>query len=516
MIGGSMSALRRCCALMVCAQVVCALACAAPGTAAVRRAGPAIVWPYRAAVSGTVFFALRGITSAARELVLSVGGQRVWSAAAVPHAHKLVMNTQRLRNGKHVLQLRVTYAGRRSFLVHTAIVVRNARGQRGLIAHAAGMYVGAFSPPAAGVAGPSVAEFNRETYLYRTAWPVADEANRYQFMVLSGNEYALIPMLKAINPHLRFLVYQAIWFTNQNDYSYMQTVTGCTAYADDVANHPSWFLHDASGNRVLGPNRTDLYAMDVGNPAYQQACAANAGALARTYGFDGVFFDLIDGPMARDVQPGLTIPEYPTQRSWEGAMTGALAYLAPALRAQGLMVFGNVSGADSVATWEQWVGHLDGVEEESWTDGGAGIARQSPFWSAKLAELDWATGHGKYEFVHSYNGGEAGNTFGLASMLLVANGRASYSTSNGGVDDENWFPEYDTAKALGAAAGPYEVLANGVYERAFANGIVLVNPAGHQVPSFWLGGRTYAGSGIANAESVTLPATSGLILLKTG
>jgi hypothetical protein len=254
----------------------------------------------------------------------------------------------------------------------------------------------------------------------------------------------------------------------------------------------------------------------VGNAAYQQACAANAAALARKYGFDGVFFDLIDGPMARDVQPGLTIPEYPTQRSWEGAMTGALAYLAPALRAQGLMVFGNVSGADSVATWEQWVGHLDGVEEESWTDGGAGIVAQIPFWSTKLTELDWATAHGKYEFVHSHNSGEAGNALGLASMLLVANGRASYSTTNGGVDDENWFPEYDMAKALGAPAGPYAVLANGVYERAFANGILLVNPTRYGVPSFWLGGHSYSGSGITNAESVSLPPISALILGQTG
>jgi hypothetical protein len=220
--------------------------------------------------------------------------------------------------------------------------------------------------------------------------------------------------------------------------------------------------------------------------------------------------------MARDVQPGLTIPEYPTQRSWEGAMTGALAYLAPALRAQGLMVFGNVSGADSVATWEQWVGHLDGVEEESWMDGGAGMAPQIPFWSTQLAELDWATAHGKYEFVHSHDSGEVGNAFGLASMLLLANGQASYSTTNGGVDDESWFPEYDTAKALGAPAGPYAVLANGVYERAFAKGIVLVNPTSHRVPSFWLGGHSYSGSGITDAESVSLPATSALILEQTG
>jgi hypothetical protein len=54
--------------------------------------------------------------------------------------------------------------------------------------------------------------------------------------------------LKAINPNVKILLYQSIMHTNRNDYAYMQTVTGCTPYADDVANHPSWFLHDQSGH----------------------------------------------------------------------------------------------------------------------------------------------------------------------------------------------------------------------------------------------------------------------------
>ncbi len=75
--------------------------------------------------------------------------------------------------------------------------------------------------------------------------------------------------LKAANPNLKVLLYEALWFTNSNDYSYLQTATGCTAYADDAANHPSWFLHDQNGNKVLGVNRTDLYALDLGNASYQ-------------------------------------------------------------------------------------------------------------------------------------------------------------------------------------------------------------------------------------------------------
>jgi hypothetical protein len=492
---------------------VLALIGAAGSTAAAPHAGrPAIVWPYRTAVSGAVAFSVKGITRAAREIVLTVGSQRLWRGRA-RRRPSLVINTRRLRNGPHVLLVRVVYRGRRSVLVRKRIVVRN---RRAVIAHTAGADVGAFGPPAVARGGPPAAQFNRETYLYRSTWPLTDEANRYQFMVLAGNEYGEIPLLKAINPNLKFLLYQAIWLTNSDDYTYMRTVTGCTAYDDDVANHPSWFLHDQAGNLVLGRNRTDLYALDVGNRDYQAQCATNAAALAKKYGFDGVFFDVVDGALGRDIDPGISVPEYPTRRSWEDAMNSALAYLAPALRAQGLLVFGNVSGTDSTATWEQWVGHLDGVEEESWTDGGAGLQAQVPFWQAKFSELKWAMANGKYEFVHSYSTDEAANTFGLAAMLLAGNGHASYSASNAATTDEYWFREYDTARELGAPAGPYAVLSNGVYERAFAKGIVLVNPTGRRIPEFSLGGGTYSGSGLTDARSVALAPTSAVILRQTG
>jgi hypothetical protein len=128
--------------------------------------------------------------------------------------------------------------------------------------------------------------------------------------------------------------------------------------------------------------------------------------------------------------------------------------------------------------------------------------------------MSWALANGKYEFVHSYNTTEAGNTYGLAAMMLLANGHVSYSTSNGATSDEYWFPEYDTAQQLGAPAGAYTVLANGVYERAFDKGIVLVNPTANTIPAFRLGGGRYSGSGKVDIRATQMPPTSGLILLE--
>ncbi len=346
---------------------------------------------------------------------------------------------------------------------------------------------------------------------------MAQETARYQYIVLQSNQYSLVPALHALNPGLKILVYQAVIYTNSNAPSYMPTVTACTAYHADLVAHPNWFLHDQYGRIVSSSYSPTALVMDAGNPAYQVQCAVGATAMAKQYGFDGVFWDVVTGRLDWAVARGLTVPEYPTQASWVAAITSALDYIAPALRRQGLISIGNIAGTPSVAAWEQWAGVLDGVEEESWTDGGRGPVQQLPAWRNKLAELAWTQANGKYEMVHSYSGSEAANTYGLAAMMLVASGGASYSTSNTNyTSNENWFPEYSLAQQLGAPAGPYAVLRNGVYERAFANGIVLVNPSAGQIPGFWLGGGIYSGSGVSSASSVSMAPTSGLILVKVG
>jgi hypothetical protein len=339
-----------------------------------------IVRPYHTDVAGTIFFSVRGIGPRAVRIVFSIDGRQVWSVARVtPRVRRATaIDTRKLHDGRHVLALRVTYSGGHTEVARKMIVVHNHHhrsasalahpasagghaGSAGLHGGSSGGTAGSsggtggstgstsgtggvVGPPATGPSGPPVAMFNREIYQYSSALSYSQEANRYQIMVMDGRDYADVAQLKAANPNLKILLYQAIMFTDSNDYSYMPTTEGCTAYSDDIANHPSWILHDQNGNPVIAPNTTDLYATDVGNPGYQQMCASNAAAMAKRYGFDGVFFDVVDGDLSYTLRPGISVPEYPTPASWQTAMGSALSYLGPALRAQGLMVFGNVSG----------------------------------------------------------------------------------------------------------------------------------------------------------------------------
>jgi hypothetical protein len=503
----------------------------------------AIVAPAGHAVSGSIPFAARVAGRSIRKVVFSVDHNRGWTTSRSPFRYHRNgrLNTRTLRNGPHVLVIKAYSAHGVVGTSSKRIIVQNRTLTKSVKAPGSPAVspprkkkppvrpkppvpptppvtttpsTGFVAPPVGGVAGPSPVVFNRESYKFSTTLTTAQEASRYQVMVLQASDGPEVATLHAANPNLIILLYQHPWVSRISDPGALSV---CTSYANDLANHPSWFLKDQHGNLVGSGSFSDTL-MDIGNPAYQQACAANAVALAKHYGFNGVFFDGLASTLQWELPSGTSVPEYPTLASWQAAMSSWVSYAATALHAQGLKVFGNICGSTlTPGLWQKWAAPLDGAEEESWTDGGAGTAQQISDWPTKLADAAWSAANGKTEILHSYNNTEAGNTYGLASMLLVAGGDTSYSTSNANYTSaEAFYPEYTTAQSLGAPAGPYVKLANGVYERPFANGIVLVNPTATAVPAFSLGGGIYSGSQVTNVSSVSMGATSGLILQKVG
>jgi hypothetical protein len=262
--------------------------------------------------------------------------------------------------------------------------------------------------------------------------------------------------------------------------------------------------------------------MDVGNTAYQQACVAEVIAIAKANGFDGVYWDDVNYSLSWSLRySGATIPAYPTDDSWQKAHTSFLTYAEAQIHAASLLLMGNIAsngptcGGAAPNCWQQWNTLMDGAMEQSWTDGSLGPAQQIPYWPNKLVNAAWSEAHGKVTILDAFNSTEAGNTYGIASMLLVAGGNLTYGTDNSSPTlAETWYLEYTTAQQLGAAVGAYSQLANGVYKRQFANGVVLVNPTASSVATFSLGGGTYSGSGLTGVASVSLPPTTGYVLLK--
>jgi hypothetical protein len=360
--------------------------------------------------------------------------------------------------------------------------------------------------------------FNRITYQYSSAYTIPQEANRYGLMDMQATDASYVPQLHASNPNLKIVVYQDSRVTRSGDPA---GYTTCVPYSVAVG-HPDWFLKDQNGKVISYPGSGgSIYPMDIGNPGFQQECASHAISTAKSGTFDGIFYDEIDAKLSWTLPSGITSAKYPTDSSWQAAETAELAYLQAIVKNASLLAIGNLGGTTSApGLWQTWNGYLDGALEESWTDGGLGTAQQIGDWPAKLAQAAWSEANHKIFMAHSYNTTEAGNTYGLASMMLIAAGQSSYSVSpsynQSGMtaSSEVWFPEFGTAQQLGPPSGAYTRLSNGVYERVFANGIVLVNPSSTTVSSFSLGGGTYSGSGLSNVTAVSMAPTSGLVLLK--
>jgi hypothetical protein len=367
--------------------------------------------------------------------------------------------------------------------------------------------VGALLTAGAAQAAPaSVVNFNRQTYSYSSTLSIAQEANRYQVIVLEPVDHAMVAPLKAANPNLKVLMYTNLLASSPID----QMAWGqCTAYATDNAQHPNWFLLDQSGHRIGLLGYAGNYLMDVGNPAYQQACISRAASMAHQYGFDGVYFDGATANLIWAVPTGTSVAAYPTQTGWLAAEYSILSYATPQLHAQHLLSVANIGGGATVAgLWQKWNSVLDGAEEESWMDTSVAY-----YWPQMLADAAWSEANGKLAVLHSHYTTQAGNRFALAAMMLNAGGQSSYSTANADYQtSELWFPDYTLAQSLGAPIGPYRHLSNGADTRVFANGLVVVNPMSTGVPTFSLGGGTYTGSGLTNVRSVSLAPASGLIL----
>ncbi len=352
--------------------------------------------------------------------------------------------------------------------------------------------------------GPSPALFNREVYGFRSTLSPQADARRYSVIVLQGTDAAMVPALRAGNPHLKIFVYVDI----------LRAVVGgaqsCTSLAADQAQHPNWLLSGTNGQAIDVAN---VYHLDIGNPAYQQACVNGAIAQARAGHFDGVYFDGVDSQPAYGFGGAAppVIPRYTNLAVWQAAITSLLERAEPQIHSAGLQLIGNIGG-ETPSLFQRWEGLMDGAEDESFTDDTGGTAQWLYWWPDEISDMKWSEAHGKLLLVHSHNKTEAGNAYGLATMLMAAGGHTSYSTANGNYAGyEQWYPEYTTAQVLGAPRGGYTRGAGGIYERRFAHGIVLVNPSTHSVGGIGLGG-TYSGTGLTNVSRVTLGPTSGLIL----
>ncbi|MDQ6816073.1 MAG: putative glycoside hydrolase family 15 protein [Actinomycetota bacterium] len=361
-------------------------------------------------------------------------------------------------------------------------------------------------------AATSVTSFNKVTYTNQTS--VANAA-KYQFVVMgdgSGpvSQAAIASLIASIHqndPQSRVLLYKNA-VASPKDTTGIQ---GCAAWNPSLPSGgipASWFLKSPSGAPLYN-SQYGLYELDPGNPQVQQACVASAVSFAKRGGYDGVFWDSISSSLFwANLSPSTCGSQScSSNAAWDTAEASYVSNISAGLHAQKLLSIGNIAGGamnwccgGGPAYWQSLqLAGLDGAAEESFTSGTNHLPVSTNQWKLGLANEAWNEANGKYFLANGdVTGNRALNVYGLATLLLAAGGRSSWDTASGNYySGEYWFPEYDTALALGAPLGPYSVQANGLYVRKFQNGGVVVNPNATAVPDPLYG---------------TLAAHSGLIL----
>ncbi|MDQ2991939.1 MAG: hypothetical protein M3R30_03830 [Candidatus Eremiobacteraeota bacterium] len=156
----------------------------------------------------------------------------------------------------------------------------------------------------------------------------------------------------------------------------------------------------------------------------------------------------------------------------------------------------NANSTSGLSIWRDFSGLLDGCYEESWADGGLGLAQQASADLIKMANARYTDNDpsaDKIVLVENQNATYAGQVFGLAMMMLTSSGHSRYGLY--GTGSGNWWntvsppagytgQEFSTAAAAipvaGATgapqSGPHSSGADaGLWVRVFSNSTVRIN-----------------------------------------
>ena len=336
-------------------------------------------------------------------------------------------------------------------------------------------------------------------------------AHRDNYVILQAWETQRMHELKAANPNVKVLVYKELAFGGPGTGTDATSASGVSASEAPE----SWFLKNTSGDKFTSWSYDWLWAMDVGSQAYQQRWYENVIGELEGEGWDGVFLDDANASMKYSYEPS-KVAKYPSDAAYSAAMESALAYIGPKIQARGKLAIANFAQwVEAPQVYNRWLGYLSGGLDEMFAKWGRGAGegyRPTWQWEDQVAEAEYAASQGKIfiGFTQGATGETQAARYGYASVLLGGNDSASYAfTPN--YSEETWLPEYEYE--IGSATAAQREDANGVHRRAFANGLVLVNPTeSAQTVSF---GGTYSGSGLENATGATMPANSALVLTGT-
>ena len=315
------------------------------------------------------------------------------------------------------------------------------------------------------------------------------------------------------------------WFWNA--YAYFD-LYGIQPWSWARYAHPEWILHDQWGNWLYipfncGGGTCAQYAGDISNPAFRAYWIANAASSINSGNYPALFVD--DVNMAYRVSDGWGNWDQPIDSNTGQPMTyDAWRYYVAIFLEQIHGAFPNTKlvenaiwyagpdGArDSDSSIQRQIATATTFNIERGIANDPGITGGTGPWSLStlFGFIDRLHEAGKSVNFEEYWLDPGGMQYGLAGYFLVSNGYDTIGDSS--TTPDNWWSGYDVE--LGAPLGP-RVYSNGVFERDFASGKVLLGEPGLAPRAVNLGGyfQTLDGNWV---NWVTISGWQGIVLRTT-
>ncbi|MDQ3703761.1 MAG: putative glycoside hydrolase [Chloroflexota bacterium] len=258
-----------------------------------------------------------------------------------------------------------------------------------------------------------------------------------------------------------------------------------------VHAHESWFLHNGDGERLAGDyfgSGRWTYLMNPADPGWQAFSQERLAFMRDNWGYDGVWLDNVDLDLDRprtDVENADgQVREFANDAEWRAGMARWLAGVRGKV-GEWPMWANIVGGGTAADSWDSYAPYLDGAMDESFSVRWIDEWRTPEQWRGELERASrWlASGKGLVMVGQGPREDEDRLRFSLASYMLVAEGEQAFFryTRFDSYYNSLWlYPEYDTARLLGAPTGPREEVAPGVWRRNFTNGTVEVDLNVHE------------------------------------
>jgi NPCBM/NEW2 domain/Hypothetical glycosyl hydrolase family 15 len=313
------------------------------------------------------------------------------------------------------------------------------------------------------------------------------------------------------------------WYSNGLAY---QDLYGIQPGTNVFYQHPEWILHDQYGNWLYIPfdcvGTCPSYAGDISNPAFRAWWISQAQAIFTRGNYRGLWIDDVNmnfnvsdgfGNLVAPIDFNTGLPmTYAAWRSYVAQFTQQIRQSFPnqELVENSVWFAGPTGVQDADSYIQQQLATATNVNLERGIANDPGLTGGTGPWSvyAFFAYVDLVHSLGPSVTLEEYQVDSTQQQYGLASYFMISNGNDRIGDMS--TTPANWWSGYSTA--LGAPLGP-RTYSNGVFQRNFANGVVLLGEPNLATQTVSLPGTYQTLAGTIVTGSVSITGWQGIILL---